>query len=201
MHDGERRSPVLLCLDLLLLPFLPGLNHTAVRPSLLPSQVDVQKCYPNAENHTTPGLGGHLRMSFSLELFRLSPDSHRWTIKCRCGVVTCNETKRQVYYPKMLARFSVLLLFVWLAAAGPIQRRDSPITIPFTRRTNFGGSSTLREIDQARAKALYSRSQAGTAPKARSVFNVPATNGVVDYTVSVSTLSGSSSKRSSDYPW
>ena len=111
----------------------------------------------------------------------------------------CSETKRQLDYPKMLARFSVLLLFVWLAAAGPIQRRESPITIPFTRRTNFSGSSSLREIDQARARALYSRSQAGTAPKARSVFNVPATNGVVEYTVSVRT-SSCSSRPASDCP-
>ncbi|KAH9944890.1 acid protease [Amylocystis lapponica] len=85
----------------------------------------------------------------------------------------------------MLVRFSLMLLYAWAAAASPIVVRNSPVSISFMRRCNFNGSSTLREIDQARARVLLSRSQAGIKSQAASsLFDVSATNGAVSYTVS-----------------
>ncbi|KAH9944888.1 acid protease [Amylocystis lapponica] len=66
----------------------------------------------------------------------------------------------------MLARFSLLLLSAWAAAASPVVVRDSPVSLAFTRR------------------ALLDRSRAGVKSRA-SLFDVSATNGLVEYTVDV----------------
>lgn len=69
-------------------------------------------------------------------------------------------------------------------------RRTSPITLQSARRFNFTNAGGLLQRDQARARDLVAfaedtaNSRVGPAPLASS-GSIPATNGAVDYTVSV----------------
>lgn len=82
--------------------------------------------------------------------------------------------------------FSILSLAI-AVAANPVVIRKSPVTLQVARRFNFTGSANIRDIDQARAKALKSRTR--TNPKdvnKASLVNLPITNAVVTYTADVS---------------
>ncbi|KAI0752477.1 acid protease [Daedaleopsis nitida] len=66
-------------------------------------------------------------------------------------------------------------------------RRDSvPVTLPFVRRLNTTGTAKLLEIDQARAKGLKTRASKNPGVfQQGAIFDVPATNQVVDYATTV----------------
>lgn len=92
--------------------------------------------------------------------------------------------------------FTPLLVTVTLAllsAASPLVIRNSPITVPLTRRMNFTGTKTVLERDQIRAKGLMAgrstKIPSGTrAAEAASTFAVPATNQATIYTAEVASL-------------
>lgn len=88
----------------------------------------------------------------------------------------------------MAMKLLTILTLALAVAANPIVVRKSPVTLPVARRFNFTGSANIREIDQARAKTLKSRTR--TNPKdvsKASLVNVPVTNTVVTYTAEVNT--------------
>ncbi len=77
-------------------------------------------------------------------------------------------------------------------ARDTVVRRASPITLETARRLNFNGLKLLQN-DQARAQQLAAigaagapRPKIGGTPAAGGPSSIPATNGAVDYTVSVS---------------
>ncbi|KAI8989237.1 acid protease [Trametes punicea] len=81
----------------------------------------------------------------------------------------------------------IVLSVVAAVAAKPVVVRKSPVTLPIARRFNVTNAHDLLKIDQARAKALKEQSLAkGKATSLQqAISNVPATNAVVYYTVSV----------------
>ncbi|KAI1791964.1 acid protease [Ganoderma leucocontextum] len=85
-----------------------------------------------------------------------------------------------------MARFSALLALyaaVATVSASPIVVRDSPVSLPFTRRVKFSGTSTIIEQDRARAEVLKNVAHAnGAGLKRADVF---ATNAKTHYTVDV----------------
>jgi cathepsin E len=60
----------------------------------------------------------------------------------------------------------------------------SPITIPFARRLNFSGTSTILQKDQARAKALLGHAEAKLSGRA-VISTPPISNQVVTYVAAV----------------
>ncbi|CCL99078.1 uncharacterized protein FIBRA_01090 [Fibroporia radiculosa] len=92
----------------------------------------------------------------------------------------------------MLLPVSLALLWALALAssAKPLVVRDkSPITVPFSRRLNFTGKSTLAQRDRVRAQTFMGCCRGGMScgfeTAAASVFDVSAMNGAVDYTVTV----------------
>ena len=82
------------------------------------------------------------------------------------------------------------LAFTLAVSANPVVIRDSPITLPITKRLNANGTFNLLERDQARVKGLkqFARQKtAGTLVDA-VVASVPVTNQAVDYVANVSIL-------------
>ncbi|CDO77369.1 hypothetical protein BN946_scf184787.g18 [Trametes cinnabarina] len=86
----------------------------------------------------------------------------------------------------------VVLSVAAAAAAKPVVVRKSPVTLPIARRLNVTSAPELLKIDQARAKVLKEQGLArgkgaGSLRKAAqdAIFNLPVTNGAVDYTASV----------------
>ena len=100
----------------------------------------------------------------------------------------------------MLSRLSgyLALLGALAATATPLVRDKSPVSVPFTRKFNFTSGSKLVEMDRVRITNLmcgcggrcssYAKSTAKQQlSAAATVFNTDATNGAVEYTVTVST--------------
>ncbi|KAI9070295.1 acid protease [Trametes sanguinea] len=86
----------------------------------------------------------------------------------------------------------VVLSVAAAVAAKPVVIRKSPVTLPIARRINATSAPDLLKIDQARAKVLKQQGLAagkGSASLRKTakdaVFNLPVTNGAVDYTASV----------------
>lgn len=96
----------------------------------------------------------------------------------------------------MLTRLSLALLGALATTAKPVIVRDkSPVTIPFVRRFNFTGASTLAQMDRVRAQSFMcgcrgtcNSDEFAAKTAAAGIFDVSATNGAVEYTVSVSRL-------------
>ncbi|OSX56970.1 hypothetical protein POSPLADRAFT_1067980 [Postia placenta MAD-698-R-SB12] len=94
--------------------------------------------------------------------------------------------------PIMLASLAFGLFAASAATANPFVVRDkAPITIPFTRRFNFTGESTLAEMDRIRAQSFMCGCGRGNGcnyvseqSAAATIFDTDATNGAVDYTIS-----------------
>jgi len=89
----------------------------------------------------------------------------------------------------MLASFALALLAVGATAKPHVVRDKSPISIPFVRRFNFTGESTLAQMDRIRAQSFMcgcnkASCDSDFASAAAAIFDVSATNGAVDYTVS-----------------
>lgn len=96
-------------------------------------------------------------------------------------------------FTEMFAQLLVTFALAILSAASPLVVRNSPITLPLTRRMNLTGTKTILERDQIRAKGLRAGKSAkipssGTeeAAAAASTFAVPATNQITTYTAEVS---------------
>ncbi|KAL7284881.1 LOW QUALITY PROTEIN: hypothetical protein ACG7TL_002195 [Trametes sanguinea] len=97
----------------------------------------------------------------------------------------------------LFAMLASLLPFVVLSvaaavAAKPVVIRKSPVTLSVARRINATSAPELLKIDQARAKLLKQQGLAagkGSASLRKTakdaIFNLPVTNGAVDYTASV----------------
>ena len=101
------------------------------------------------------------------------------------------------------AQLSIRLLFAMLArllplitlsiaaavAAKPVVIRESPVTLPIARRFNATAAPNLLKADQARAKVLkeqgLARGKDAASFKKAGIFDLPVTNGAVDYTASV----------------
>ncbi|KAI0922513.1 hypothetical protein AcW1_002869 [Taiwanofungus camphoratus] len=92
----------------------------------------------------------------------------------------------------MLTRLSLALLGALATTAKPVIVRDkSPVTIPFVRRFNFTGASTLAQMDRVRAQSFMcgcrgtcNSDEFAAKTAAAGIFDVSATNGAVEYTVS-----------------
>ena len=97
----------------------------------------------------------------------------------------------------MFTQLLVVITLALLSSASPLVVRDSPITLPLTRRMNLTGTKTILERDQVRAKGLRAgRSTtipqpAGAAEAAASSFPLAATNQATTYTAEVSYLAHS----------
>ncbi|KAH9903122.1 aspartic proteinase precursor [Cubamyces lactineus] len=91
----------------------------------------------------------------------------------------------------MLARLLPLITLSIAAAvaAKPVVIRDSPVTLPIARRFNATAAPNLLKADQARAKVLkeqgLARGKDAASFKKAGIFDLPVTNGAVDYTASV----------------
>ncbi|KAI0356743.1 acid protease [Trametes cingulata] len=89
----------------------------------------------------------------------------------------------------MLARLlPIVALAVAAVVAKPIVVRDSPVTLSVARRFNVTAAPNLLKIDQARAKVLKAQGLGhgkDAKLKKAGIFDVPVTNGAVDYTASV----------------
>ncbi|KAF7436454.1 hypothetical protein PC9H_003287 [Pleurotus ostreatus] len=86
------------------------------------------------------------------------------------------------------ALLTTVLLALSASATPLVTIRDSPISLPFARKTNFTGSVNLLKADQARAKALRARAEAkasGLALNVDAVINEPVDNQAVTYIASV----------------
>lgn len=86
------------------------------------------------------------------------------------------------------ALLTTVLLALSASATPLVTIRDSPISLPFARKTNFTGSVNLLKADQARAKALRARAEAkasGLALNVDAVINEPVDNQAVTYVASV----------------
>lgn len=92
----------------------------------------------------------------------------------------------------MFARAILVALCALAVSASPVVVRDeSIISLPVARRFNFTGSATVLERDQARAHFLQNRATSQDSSSAfGTLFSEPATNALVDYTVSVSIFNG-----------
>ena len=77
---------------------------------------------------------------------------------------------------------STLLLALAASANPVIQINRGPVTLPVARRLNLTNVRSLYEHDLARAQKLKTR---GSDKAKRAVINVPITNEVVDYVVSL----------------
>ena len=90
----------------------------------------------------------------------------------------------------MFCQLTVTITLALLTAASPLVVRQNPITLPLARHFNFTGTKTIKELDQARAKAFKSgtkvKPDAAAASASASSFPVPAINGAVAYTAQVS---------------
>ncbi|KAL4244017.1 peptidase A1 family protein [Abortiporus biennis] len=76
------------------------------------------------------------------------------------------------------------LLLSLAVASTPTVIQDSLVTLPIAKRINANSKATILEHDQARAQELR-RSHEGRQRDLNPRENVPAVNGVVDYTVKV----------------
>ncbi|KAI0658195.1 aspartic proteinase precursor [Cubamyces menziesii] len=91
----------------------------------------------------------------------------------------------------MLARLLPLITLSIAAAvaAKPVVIRESPVTLPIARRFNATAAPNLLKADQARAKVLkeqgLARGKDAASFKKAGIFDLPVTNGAVDYTASV----------------
>lgn len=88
-----------------------------------------------------------------------------------------------MFSPSLLS--TLLLVLAIGAQANPIvQVRDSPITLPVSRRVNLDADGTLNlyQHDYKRAQALIARGKAGTEDKRT---NTPVDNTAVSYIASV----------------
>ena len=82
-----------------------------------------------------------------------------------------------------------LVAFALSADALHIRRDAGPIKLPFVRRMNTTGISKLLQMDQARAKALKVRGNKNPGVfQHDAIFEVPATNQVVEFVTTVSSL-------------
>jgi len=84
---------------------------------------------------------------------------------------------------------TALLLALFAAASPVVQVRDSPITLPLSRRVNTTSAHNLLQHDVNRVKALKARSKAIhggelTAEEA-AIVNQPVDNQLVSYIASV----------------
>lgn len=99
---------------------------------------------------------------------------------------------------KMFTRLLITVSLALASAASPLVIRNSPITLPLTRRMNVTGTKNILERDQVRAKGLRAGrstkipSSTKEAAAAASTFPVPATNLATIYTAEV--LVGSSAQ-------
>lgn len=82
------------------------------------------------------------------------------------------------------------LAFTLAVSANPVVIRDSPITLPITKRLNANGTFNLLERDQARVKGLkqFARQKISGTLVDAVVASVPVTNQAVDYVANVSIL-------------
>ena len=102
----------------------------------------------------------------------------------------------------MMFRLSgyLTLLGALAATATPLVRDKSPVSVPFTRKLNLTSGAKLADMDRVRitnlmcgcnnrcssdAKALVQTKLSAAA----TVFNTDATNGAVEYTMTVSARS------------
>ncbi|KAJ8487063.1 hypothetical protein ONZ45_g14467 [Pleurotus djamor] len=88
------------------------------------------------------------------------------------------------------ASLLVAVFFAVCAAATPsVSIRDSPITLPLARKTNFTRSINLVKADQARARALWARAEAKATGNPsllhNTVINEQISNQYVAYAASV----------------
>ncbi|KAJ3477060.1 hypothetical protein NLI96_g10724 [Meripilus lineatus] len=79
------------------------------------------------------------------------------------------------------------LAFTLAVSANPVVIRDSPITLPITKRLNANGTFNLLERDQARVKGLkqFARQKISGTLVDAVVASVPVTNQAVDYVANV----------------
>ncbi|KAG1780199.1 aspartic peptidase domain-containing protein [Suillus placidus] len=94
---------------------------------------------------------------------------------------------RSIMFPA--ASLLTTLLLALSIAASPVEIRDSPITLPITRRLNTsGGTINLLQRDQSRATALKTASRNALGRRAGSI---PVTNDAVIYIAAVGVGVGS----------
>ncbi|THH26964.1 hypothetical protein EUX98_g7216 [Antrodiella citrinella] len=79
----------------------------------------------------------------------------------------------------------VTLTLALAVAANPLLAREPLVTLPFAKRVNVTGTSTLIQHDQARARGLKRLGQARAGGVVSDAVDVPATNELVDYVVNV----------------
>ncbi|PIL28664.1 transporter [Ganoderma sinense ZZ0214-1] len=88
--------------------------------------------------------------------------------------------------PSLRLTSALLLSLALSVSAGVTTHNTSPVTLALTKQFNLTGASKMLEIDQARAKALKTRSKASTSQARHAVpASFPLTNPVMYYSTPV----------------